>query len=43
MKKIALLAVLVAFGATFVLGCPAKANNTPAPSNTTDNAPATNK
>ncbi len=43
MKKIALLAVLVAFGATFVLGCPAKANNTAAPSNTTDNTAPANK
>ncbi|GIK53328.1 MAG: hypothetical protein BroJett014_23010 [Planctomycetota bacterium] len=40
MKKFALLAVLVAFGATFVLGCPAKNTASNTPSNT---APATNE
>jgi hypothetical protein len=47
MKKFALLLVVVAFGATFIAGCPGnKASNTPsnaAPATNDANAPAINK
>ena len=46
MKKFALLLVIVAFGASFIVGCPGnKPANTPAntPANDAGNAPATNK
>ncbi|MBP9892288.1 MAG: hypothetical protein KBG84_10325 [Planctomycetes bacterium] len=43
MKKFALLLVVVAFGASFVVGCPGnKAPNTPANGGNTACAPANN-